>query len=484
MAFDIDEAGPSVGQVLIDKYRLEETVGTGGQGDVWRATHLGLEMPVAIKLVHRSSEPSHIARLLCEARTVARLNHSAVVRVFDVEQTADGDVFIVMELLEGETLGQLLGRVRCLPPEDAIRLLLPVADALSVVHAAGVVHRDVKPDNIFLSPGEGRLRPKLLDFGTVKVAPKYGPRTTADGTFVGTPAYLAPEQLSHCDEVDPRADIWSFCVTLYECVAGRLPFEADTPTEALLATLEQEPTALSETAVGDRDLWSIIKKGLNKNPNQRWGSFDELGRALACWLLARGVAEDACGVRLASEWLPRAGGVTPDPEPPASNAPVTLVDSSRAQRRRSGNVRVVVPSRYGVGRSLATAGIALGLLGIVGLTAAALMPRTAVTATQSPDVAEPSRPPAVTVTRVVAATAPSLPTTTIPSVPATPVADRSPPAALSVPVRLPPPAPSTILVRPVLEEQTPPRKLSNLPPLGPSRFTPRRTQSPDLLDPY
>jgi eukaryotic-like serine/threonine-protein kinase len=136
------------GQILDGKYLLEARVGEGGMGSVWRARNLSLDATVAVKLVAGTSDlESSRSRLVREARTAARLRHPAIVQIFDVGETEQGDPFIVMELLEGETLGDLLSAEFRLPPAEAVRLLLPIADALNAAHASGLVHRDVKPDN-------------------------------------------------------------------------------------------------------------------------------------------------------------------------------------------------------------------------------------------------------------------------------------------------------------------------------------------------
>src|SRR6478672_778872 len=160
----------AAGDVIADKYALEELIGEGGMGAVFRARNTTIDMPVAVKLIRADLDREVLSgRLLQEARAAAKLAHPAIVRVFDVGKTALGDPFIVMELLHGESLASLLDREGRLSSVRAVQLLLPIADALAVAHARGFVHRDVKPDNVFIAnDDEGQLQPKLVDFGIVK----------------------------------------------------------------------------------------------------------------------------------------------------------------------------------------------------------------------------------------------------------------------------------------------------------------------------
>jgi serine/threonine-protein kinase len=296
----------SPGDLLAGKYRLERPLGEGGQATVWEAHNVALDARVALKLVHpQADDLGQAERLLREARAVARLRHPAVVRVFDVARTGDdGDWFIVMELLDGDSLADKLEGRRRLAATEAVRLLLPVAEALAAAHAAGIVHRDVKPDNIVLAGAGKHVEPKLLDFGIAKL--RRGAdwkRTTAKGVLMGTPAYLSPEQAEAAGPIDHRSDIWSFTATLYECVTGALPFEGDTERELLASVMTGEPRSILAHSAGDAELWSLLERGLKKDPEERWQSMQLLGAGLARWLLAHGVTEDARGVSLERSWL-------------------------------------------------------------------------------------------------------------------------------------------------------------------------------------
>jgi serine/threonine-protein kinase len=160
----------STGAVIDGKYRLERLLGEGGMGAVWRAHHLQLDLPVAIKLLRAGSEQSASLseRLKIEARAAAQLSHAAIVRVFDVDTAETGEPYIVMELLSGESLSNVLDRGR-LSPVSAVQILLPIAEGLALAHGKGIVHRDLKPHNVFMVDDADRLQPKLLDFGIAKL---------------------------------------------------------------------------------------------------------------------------------------------------------------------------------------------------------------------------------------------------------------------------------------------------------------------------
>jgi eukaryotic-like serine/threonine-protein kinase len=255
------------GEVVADKYRFERLLGEGAQGWVWQAHNILLDAPVAIKVVRtESADKSLPDRLFREARAAARLGHPAIVRVFDLGQARNGAPFIVMELLEGETLADRLAANGRLSPELALRLFLPIADALLAAHAKGIVHRDVKPENIFLAISGETVQPKLLDFGIAKVTqePRRARQITQTGAIVGSPAYLSPEQALGQDEIDERADVWSFCATLYECLTGELPFDGQTWRALRDDIIEGEPLSILDLGVEDAKLWQILLRGLSK----------------------------------------------------------------------------------------------------------------------------------------------------------------------------------------------------------------------------
>ena len=216
------------GTILDGRYRLDESIGSGGYGVVYRALHLGLDRPVAVKLFRPASgrvSPDQIWRFQREGAAMCRVRHENAVVVMDAGVSADGLPFLVMELLEGETLAATLGRDRVLTARRALGLASSVARALEAVHAAGLVHRDVKPENVFLQRTDGPEIPKLLDFGIARLMEEADTdaRLTETGQVLGTPHYIAPERLSG-EPGDQRADIFSLGVLLYHALVGRPPF--------------------------------------------------------------------------------------------------------------------------------------------------------------------------------------------------------------------------------------------------------------------
>ncbi len=295
------------GAVIGGKYRLEKLLGEGGMGSVWEAKNVALDAAVAIKLIRGEIDRNDMNdRLLQEARAVARLGHPAIVRVFDVGQTDRGEPFIVMELLEGESVAALLARRARLSAIDAVRMLLPIADALCAAHAKGIVHRDIKPDNVFLAYEAGDLRPKLVDFGIAKLEHRdVSSKLTQKGDLIGSPDYMSPEQARGDDDIDQRSDVWSFCVLLYEVITGSPPFDGQNYHALLRAIIEQPPRTLRELIAADGELSDVVEKGLSKFRAERYQSMNELGTALAHWLFGQGVFEDIAGTSIDARWLNR-----------------------------------------------------------------------------------------------------------------------------------------------------------------------------------
>jgi eukaryotic-like serine/threonine-protein kinase len=210
---------------IVDKYRVEELVGTGGFATVYRATHLLLKVPVALKLMRQDvlrNSPNIASHLVEEARYAARINHPSVVRVFDVTQTS-AVTFIVMEYIEGRTLAKAIEAEGPLEPERVVRIGLDVAAGLRAGLECDVIHRDIKPANILLPIAGGA---RIVDLGLAHATSTSHSNAPARGTTsaVGTRGYMAPEQLRHPDRVDFRSDIYSLGVTLYEAATGSSPF--------------------------------------------------------------------------------------------------------------------------------------------------------------------------------------------------------------------------------------------------------------------
>jgi serine/threonine-protein kinase len=273
-------------------------------GDVWLAHNETLDIDVALKLIRGELATAEMAeRLLHEARAAARLGHPAIVRVNDFGKTDRGDPFIVMERLEGEDLAAALALRGRLNAVAAVRTLLPIAHALMVAHNKGIVHRDIKPENVFLAKSDdGKLQPKLVDFGVAKLERVADPHLTQSREVVGSPLYMSPEQ-ARGDEVDHRADIWAFAVVLYEAIAGAAPFQGKNYNSLLYSIIANPATPVVDLGCGDADLWTILERGLRKEADQRWFSMRDFGEALAHWLEDRDVREDITGASLSATWL-------------------------------------------------------------------------------------------------------------------------------------------------------------------------------------
>ncbi len=279
------------GRLVAHKYQLERLLGEGGMARVWLARNLLLDMPVALKLLRPEvASLETAARLRAEARASANFSHPAIVRVYDIEETPSGEPCIVMELLEGETLSERLER-DALNPVELVGLLFPIAEALCFVHESGFIHRDLKPDNIFLARSGGRVQPKLLDFGIAKAvgSQPHRPRSlSGPGFIVGSPGYMSPEQATGA-ELDERADVWSLCVVLYEGLARRPAFVGDTPTQVLHSVLRDEPAPLEGV---DQELARIVFNGLSKARDSRTPTLHRLREELSEWLAAQDLPDE------------------------------------------------------------------------------------------------------------------------------------------------------------------------------------------------
>jgi serine/threonine-protein kinase len=272
-----------------------------------------------------------------EAHAAARLGHPALVRVFDFGWTRHGDPYLVMELVQGETLAALLKRESRVPAIRAVQMLLPVIDGLRLAHDKGIVHRDIKPDNVFLAADAlGRRQPKLLDFGIAKVDKQQDGRLTQMGAVLGSPDYMSPEQALGLDDIDERTDIWSLCIVLYELITGAIPFLKQNYNALMHAIINEDPTPSVERGAGDKSLWEIIQRGLRKQREERFQSVTELGEAMALWLYEHGIKEDLSGNSIRAVWLDPAMASVPEmpstrPAIEAANRPTgSRVPTARA----------------------------------------------------------------------------------------------------------------------------------------------------------
>jgi serine/threonine-protein kinase len=216
------------GDVVADKYRIDAVVGRGGMSVVYRATHLHLDQLVAIKVLSANAllMPEHVARLKREARAASKIRTEHVVRIFDIGELASGIPYLVMEHLVGADLAQVLAKRGPLPVSLAVECVMQACEALAEAHAIGIIHRDLKPANLFLTEGvDGSPCVKVLDFGISRMTRRQALTPLTDpGTVLGTPSYMAPEQMEAADTIDTRSDIWAMGAILYELLVGCPPF--------------------------------------------------------------------------------------------------------------------------------------------------------------------------------------------------------------------------------------------------------------------
>jgi hypothetical protein len=276
-------AEPATGDLIDGRYELGQRLGRGGFGTVFLATdgHDGSEL--VIKLLHgvHHEDPVQVQRFFNEGRLLARLQHPNVVRVVDWGQGGDGRLFLALERLVGRELAEVMKETRVVDPVRALRLASDALAGLHAVHRAGLVHRDLKPGNLFVI-GEGTgERCKLIDFGIAYDVTGSLLQPDDAGTIVGTPHYMAPEQVEG-KPVDPRADLYALAVVVYECVAGRLPFQGDTAMAVLLARL-QHPAEPLEQAVAialPAGLAEAVMRALEQVPDARWPDAESMRHAL------------------------------------------------------------------------------------------------------------------------------------------------------------------------------------------------------------
>ena len=221
------------GVVVAGRYRIERLLGEGGMGAVWSATHMLTHKPVALKFLKGPANPELIRRFVREARAASAVRHPNVVEIHDIITLEDGLPAMVMDLLDGESLAQRLERAGAVPLGELASIMVAVVSAVGTAHAAGIVHRDLKPDNIYLARlGDGRVEPMVLDFGICKLNAADGAAAetsalTRTGSMMGTPYYMAPEQVFGEKDLDARADVWALGIILYECSSGRRPIGGD-----------------------------------------------------------------------------------------------------------------------------------------------------------------------------------------------------------------------------------------------------------------
>jgi serine/threonine protein kinase len=292
-----------IGTVVGDRYRLTQLLGRGGFGDVYRAVHIGTRESVALKVLRADARGEHgaVERFTAEARLSASLRHPNTVRVFDFGQTPDGELYLAMEYLGGDSLETLVEGWKALAARRVVRIAVQVLKSLQEAHGKRIVHRDLKPANIFISDLAGEADfVHVIDFGIAKFL-NDGKQLTQSGAVLGTPHFMSPEQ-ARGDQLDDRSDVYGLGCVMYRCLTGRFPFDADNTFTILAAHLtEKAPPMVSLKPGIDPVLEGIVAKSMEKDRDKRFRSADEMRLALEAWQRSPVAEQDAPGDEVSTQ---------------------------------------------------------------------------------------------------------------------------------------------------------------------------------------
>ncbi len=439
--------------MLAGKYRVEKVLGAGGMGVVVAAVHVQLEQRVAIKFVRDEALGNRdaVERFLREARASVKLKSEHAAKVIDVGTLESGAPYMVMEYLEGQDLGEVLSQHGALTVQAASEWIVQACEAIAEAHAMGIVHRDIKPQNLFLARTVGgQPKVKVLDFGVSKSLTNSGAGAlTQTRAMLGSPLYMSPEQMRSSRDVDARADVWALGVVLYELLTKRCPFEAESMPELCLKVVSDPPTPISTHRPDvPQSMVDVIERCLQKDASKRFANAAELASALEHLAppQSRMVAERA---RLAMGSIPDLGQVSvvpasaisgphPVPDVLANTALTPAAWDSASQGKTS-----TEPPKKGMGLwiGLAAAALVVGGVAVFALRghdappAAAAPPPPPVVAVTPPPVPSAVLPPPPPAEVVAVAPAPSASVAVAPTPPRTPGA-----AALPAKPPTPPPA--------------------------------------------
>jgi serine/threonine-protein kinase len=390
----------ALGDVLGNKYRLDRLLGEGGMGAVYAAENLNTGRRVAVKVLHTSLMEHAEAgqRFIREARATTAIAHPNIVEVLDLEADAARKiVYIVQEFLEGLPLDAVLHQRpgNSMTAAEIVAIVVPVMEALTAAHARGIVHRDLKPGNLFLARrGSGEIVPKIIDFGIAKDVAQSNPtHQTREGTMIGTPAYMSPEQVAGRADVDAQTDVWAMGVVLFEMLSGRMPYEAENDNLLMAKVLYEAPTPLAAFAPhAPAGLAAVVDRALQKDRALRFPSMSEMLDATR----AASAGEKSVTIPLAR----------PSIAPPLTMAaaPVTMVappDTMQAIARST-----TKPGEKPPRRRWPLAAALIVILGLVGGAVALSWPRESTpprTAVPVPAMPPPVPPPAHEAVRTVPA---------------------------------------------------------------------------------
>ncbi|MCG8423243.1 MAG: protein kinase [Proteobacteria bacterium] len=380
------------GTIFASKYRLDCVLGQGGMGVVALAHHLQLDQPVAIKfllegMLHNSEVVQRFER---EARASVRLKSEHVCQVYDVGELENGAPYMVMEYLEGTDLAKFLTQHGPPSPGQAVDLILQACEALAEAHSLGIVHRDIKPANFFLtSRADGSPLVKILDFGISKAPVAGDAGLTSTQTMLGTPGYMSPEQLRSSKQVDPRSDIWSLGVVLYELLSGHRPFRADTFSELCLKVAMDPVAAL--TIPLPRGLDQVVMHCLEKDPAQRFQNIAEFALALTPF------AQSPAQAATSTERTRRILNVDPTPPQYRTGSPGPTLGPPSTLASTSGQVSglATAPTAAPRSRSWLVATVAAVITAVFGLVIMVLAGGTDPNGTAAPGSTSPTTAPAL-----------------------------------------------------------------------------------------
>jgi serine/threonine protein kinase len=376
-----DDVDPRLGQRL-GSYLVVARIADGAMGRVYEGRHHETKARVAIKVLHADVARNQVSveRFKREYETASEMSHANIVKVIEFGATQDGSSFMTMEYLEGEELGQLLRREGRVDAARLLRIGCQMALGLEYAHSFGFIHRDLKPDNIFLCRGEGGDTVRILDFGSVKLQMETGPKLTAFGTTLGSPYYMSPEQAMGKQDVDQRTDVFALAAILYECLTGKIAFEAPNVAQILMKIINQSPTPPSQLVAGlPARVDDVLEKGMRKDKTKRHPDASSLAAALC---EAYGLEPSA--KKWADTHIGEIAGSLKTSAPPAARAFTALSDAPPASAgsglgaQAGAVVGRAVTERFSVipgmnSNSPLKVGIAVAALAVVALLTVLLM---------------------------------------------------------------------------------------------------------------
>ncbi len=352
-----------IGQTLANKYRIDERISEGGMGKVYRGTHVLMDKTVAVKVLHPSfaADEKIVARFSREARAASRISHPHALSVTDFGEDEEGRVFLVMEYLQGRTLKEIVRAEGPLNLERIVEIVRQVGGALQTAHEGGVIHRDLKSENIMLINTGGTDYAKVLDFGIAKIMEPEGghdSELTAPNLVIGTPQYMSPEQCSQSAEIDSRSDLYSLGIIIYEMLAGRVPFSGESPTAIMLKQMQEPvPSIVDVRKDLPASIAQVVNRALAKEPNQRYQRVEELVEDLTI-AASLGPSEHSVQSQLPGELEPKQRPydqdddeetvVRPRVEPAAQRAPITVRTPPPPVRSSFNPWKVLIPSAAGL----------------------------------------------------------------------------------------------------------------------------------------